>query len=729
MNQIGDMSVGMAAPTSRMTLAVPPGLLAQLWRRRGTWLAVFLLVVAATVGTVRVLPRRYTATGAIIVAEPDFVTGAQSATWLQKLGDPADLESNILLIRSPRLMRQVAGDGAASIQAECEASGRTMLARLLGAVRPAQDCRLLGEDGDARLEWVQARYSVGSVGRSRVMAVAYTSPLPGVAQHMANLLVSAFLDNEKAKRLESRLAALNWMNQEIGRRGEELQRGEARIEAFRQTRRLVRGQVAAITSERLTAASQQLAQAEAAKAEAAARLRELTRGDTADTRPVLESRTIADLKQQLALVSGRLASLSQTVGSSHPTLAALQRQRDDLRERIGLETARIASSARSAVAAADARVASDAGQLDALKQEAGSAAGYETQTNSMIRDLDIKRAAYVDLSNRVSQLETERRLLTAGVQLVNLAELPDVPSFPKSASFLAAGVTVAGLLASAAALWRERAADRGLRAPGALQALTGLAVLARVPVADRGRMAMLPGERDVPLATALNQLQAPSMLQEAIRGLFARLTLAGFGVRRRTLLFTSSEPRQGKTFTALALAQFAAASGRRVLLVDCDMRRPSIQAALGLPDAPGLSEYLLGGIDSMPVIPSVSRNRPDVILAGKACMASTELLAGPRFAGLLDQAKRYDLVILDTPPTGMLMDACIIASKVDGVLYCARWGRVGPEQVASGLQDIHGAGGNVAGIIVTFAPHGERTPYGTNRAGQDLVTFDISGRP
>lgn len=725
MNRIGDMTIGLAASATRSMPVVPPGLFAQLWRRRGTWLAVFVLMVAITVGMIRVLPVSYTATGAIIVAEPDFVTGAQSSTWLQKLGDPADLESNILLIRSPRLMRQVAGDAGPLIQAECETRSQTVIARLLSAIRKTQDCRQLGESVDARLEWVQARYSVGSIGRSRVMAVAYTSPLPDVAQHMTNLLVSAFLDNEKAKRLESRVAALTWMNQEITQLGDALRRDEAKIEVFRQARGLVRGQVAAITSERLTSASQQLAQAEAAQAEAAARLRELQRGDTAETRSVLESRTIADLKQQFALVSGRLVSLAQTTGPNHPTLIALQRQRDDLRERISTETGRIAASAKNALAAANARIASDAGQLDAVKQEAGSAAGYETQTASMVRDLDIKRALYVDLSKRASQLETERRLLTTSTQLVNMAELPDMPSFPKSVPFLAGGMTVAGILASAAALWRDKAADRGLRAPGALQALTGLAVLARVPAADRGRMAMLPGERDVPLAIALSQLHTPSMLQEAVRGLYARLTLAGFGTRRRTLLFTSSEPREGKTFSALALAQFAAASGRRVLLIDCDMRRPSIQTALGLPDSAGLSEYLLGSIEAMPVIPSVSRTSMDVIVAGKASMASTELLAGPRFAGLLKQTKRYDLVVLDTPPTGMLMDACIIASKVDGVLYCARWGRVEPEQVASGLQDIHHAGGNVAGLIVTFAPQGERTPYGTNRVEQDVITLDV----
>ena len=228
----------------------------------------------------------------------------------------------------------------------------------------------------------------------------------------------------------------------------------------------------------------------------------------------------------------------------------------------------------------------------------------------------------------------------------------------------------------------------------------------------------------------MQRLRTPSALQEAVRGLYARLALAGFGSgERRTLLVTSSEGREGKTFLALALAQFAAASGRRVLLVECDMRRPDLRTALdGLragASSPGLADYLAGKVQDVPVIRASGSTGFEVVLAGAASLASTELLAGPRLDGLLKLARGYDLVLLDSPPCEALMDALVIAPRVDGVLYCAHWGRAEPERVASGLQGLHDAGGKVAGLVVTFSPRNNRLPYGASAAGQQHLRLTL----
>ena len=712
----------------RVPAATPPGLLSQVWRRKWTWLFVFAALTGAAASVLEVLPEQYTAVGQIIITEPDPMSNNAASAWLQKVGDPEDLESNLLLIRSPQLLRQVADNAAGLIRRECEAAQRSPAAKVKALLTlPARDCNQIAGSEKDRLEWVTARFGTGTVGRSRVIAVSYASQLPDVAQQMTNALISAFLDSEKAKRLESRMSALAWLHQEATQVGDALRREETEIEAFRRAHGLVRGQTAPITSERLSATTGELAQAETAQAEAMARLQEVGRGGAADSRAVLEARTIEDLKQQLAVVTAQLANQAVRLGPNHPALAGLKEQHDALQARIASETARIADSAHRAASAANARVASLSSQLNTIKQEAGAAADSETQIASLLRDIEVKRTIYVDLSQRASQLETERRVITTSVQLVNLAELPSKPSFPKRVPFLAGGVTLAGLLATGAALMRGKSADRSIHAPGALQALTGLSVLARIPADRWGRSPLLAGDRDLPLSLVLERLQTPSLLQESVRGLYARLTLMGYGTRNRTLLFTSAEGREGKTFTALALAQFAAASGQRVLLVECDMRRPSIQAALGLPTAAGLTEYLSGKVDEVPLVHPARHPGLGVVLAGEASMASTELLTSPRFNELLKLAKHFDLVILDSPPSGQLMDACVIAPKVDGVIYCARWGRTVPEQVAAGLQDLHDAHGTVAGLVITFAPQGGRVPYGARLAGPNTLALEAAG--
>jgi len=282
-------------------------------------------------------------------------------------------------------------------------------------------------------------------------------------------------------------------------------------------------------------------------------------------------------------VDTQIAGTSQTFGANYPGLAALLRERDKVRRRLAGETERVRGSILQSYAAATAQVADLSSQLAALKQEAAAATDYETQIASMVRDTEIKRTLYVDLSQRASQLETERRVLAVGAQLVNLAEKPIKPSFPRPMPFLVGGLTLGCIPATAAALRRDQT-DHRLRTTDALQTLPDLAVLTCIPVADRGRWVTQHGERAIALRRELEQLQTPSMLQEAVRGLFPRLNLAGFsGGPSRTLLVTSLDAREGKTFVALALAEFAAASGQSVLLVECDLRRPSLQAALEIP--------------------------------------------------------------------------------------------------------------------------------------------------
>ena len=570
--------------------AIHVGLVTQLWRRKLYFIVVFVSVLLLVGAAISVLPTRYLATGQIIVAEQEPLAGNDSAAWVQKLGDPADLESHLLRVRSPRLLRTVLNQTeiVPAIRKECEAaSAQSKIKSLMRFFEADRGCDKLVASNDAMLDWMQSRYTTGSVGRSRVIAVAYQSPDPAVAQTMANSLISAYLADELAEKVESRSAATSWLWREIAQIGDDLRKQDLEIQAYRRQHGLVRGQVASVSSEQLTAMGQQLAVAQAAQAEAAARMREMAAGtghSAADSREVLDSRTVADLKQELSTISGKIASLSQSVSFSHPSLIALRRQQADVQARIDRETRDIASSAQRNYAAATMQVTNLSRQLDALKQEVGSATDSEASIASMVRDAEIKRELYVDLYKKASQMETERRVVTGDTHLVNYAELPTAPSFPKRLPFAAAGLVAALIAAAAAALLKDRA-DHSVRASNGLELVTGANVLVQVPMQDRSASG---------LAAALRLVATPSMLQESIRSLYAQIVLAGVDGKMRTILVTSSKPQEGKTFTTLALAHFAAASGRKVLAIECDLRCPSFRNGLAVRSSPGLSEVLDG---------------------------------------------------------------------------------------------------------------------------------------
>ncbi len=267
---------------------------------------------------------------------------------------------------------------------------------------------------------------------------------------MVNDLIKAFLDDERGKMLRSRDEAIGWVRQRLQQVDAEIQHDEASIEDFRNRHGLVRGVSGTLTAERLRQAAQHLSDAKGAEAEATLRVQEATGG--ASSRQALDSRSIADLKQQLVQARAQLASASQRLGPMNPELISARRLAADLSGQLAAETARGVDSARRNLEATRARVANAQRELDRRSDAASQAADAETQIAAMVRELDIKRGTFVDMSQRLSQLETERRIIEPSTQLVSLAELPTRPAFPQRTPFLVGGLALASVLATAAGL-------------------------------------------------------------------------------------------------------------------------------------------------------------------------------------------------------------------------------------------------------------------------------------
>ncbi len=697
------------------------GIFMQLWRRRWTFTAVFLTTLSAALLMLKILPIQYSATGSIIVAEQEPSIGSPSVAWAQKLGDPADLESQLLLLRSPRMLRlAMAQPGVAeAAQAECQGAAPALsLAFITGAGR---SCANLRAGSAELLDWITTRYGVGAVGRSRVISVTYVSQSPDVARIFSNALIIVFLADQREVTAQSREDAAKWLWQEVAQLDQSLRSDEAQIQAFRRNNDLVRGQAAPISSERLSSLSLQLSAAEAARADAAARVQELgragpidppgnprrVRSDAADTRAALDNLAIANIKQQLASVVAQVASAAQTLGPKHPTLLALRQQEAGLRGQLRAEADSIGISARRTLAAATTQVETLNAEQERLKRVVTSATDKEAVLATMVRGAEIKRGQYETLYKRASELETERRVLTGSTRLVSLAELPTRPFFPKRGPFLAAGLTLAGILATLAAILRDRT-DRRIRAAARIEALTHIPVLSEIPViagviAARDPIWTLPRirRRAMVLPGILAAAQQSASFQDALRTLHARLVLRGLGSTRQKILVTSAAPHEGKSLTCLALAQHIASSGRRVLIIDGDLRRPKIAGALGLPNRLGLVDILRGQAVMADMMIRTGIPSLDLLPAGPPSAESTELLMGSAFAELMHAITDYDLILLDSPPTESLMDARLLAPHVDGILCCARWGQTLTTEALAAIEGLREAGGEVLGIVMT----------------------------
>ncbi len=717
---------------------------ARIWRRRGVFAIVAGAVLALAVAALVLLPVRYLATASVIIAEQE--PGANtSAAWAQKIGDPADMESQLLVIRSPRLLRQIMSSPGVvdAVVGECERG------RLMGS---ADACQRLKTDPGAFIDHVDSRFSIASAGRSRVINISYQSSSPEVAKTLANALTQTFLEDQRTEGANSREVASSWLWKELKQLDQQLREADDKIQKFRRTKGLMRGANAPISSERLTSIGQQLSQAEAARADAAARLQEIKseqeRGPT-DAPSVLQSRTIADLKQQLTTVSAQLASATGVLGPKHPSILALTREQAIIQQRLVAEMQSIAASAQKTYDANTALVASLKKQMDAAKAEAGSATLDEASIESMVRDTEIKRQQYAELYKKASELETERRVLRGSTRLVSLAELPSKPFFPKKIPFLAAGMTLALIFGVGAALLADKLGARLIsppvpvapeapaeqvetpavdEAPAIVPELAErvTAPEAAKPPAAPERGSHLPSVADVSILACLPRLKSlremsalgailqghqplaiPRVLrlasedadfQHTLHELVHELGLKR-SARSQRIVVTSPDAADGKTTTTCALAEHLAAAGRRVLVVECDVSHPAFAEIMALPANPGWVGALERGTPLRDMVLPTAHPSLDVLPVGEATGPVGDILDAISLDGLLAGLDGYDAVIVDTPLPSQRND---FLAGTDWAIVCVRSDRSLIEPAVATVNRSRALGARDVGIVVTM---------------------------
>jgi capsular exopolysaccharide synthesis family protein len=663
-------------------------LFSRLRRRKLVLCVIFLLTLGFTGAIYAVVPRTYQGQASIILAASEPVLGGKDPVVEQRLGDPADLQSQALVLHSLNLLHSVGSEPsiAALIKRECELRKTEPLARVREIVRPT-DCNIYQTNKVAAAQYLQAYLGVSADGRSRVINVADSSPLPEAAELIPNAVIKAYLAERLKDQLNSRLVAVDWLRSEMDRVSKDLTDTETRIGAFHRQHDLMRGETSSLDAEQLTLADRELASARAAQSEAAAQLNQLASG-AADAPATLQSRTVNDIKQEISRVEAQAAALESSHGAAYPPLVALRQQQAALNNRLNREMARVAASLRQTQAAAAAKVAALERQLGEAKRRVGNATNAQTQIASLQRHADVQRELYVDLAKKIDALEIERRVLNGNTRVVSDAQYPTEPASPRKFSFALGSLLLALATSVGGTLMLDRS-DRTVRTKRRLERVAGVPVLSHIPELRPGQLA------------SCRQVMNPSALQEAIRQLFANCVLMHGNNSPRSILVTSALPKDGKTFVTLALAQFAARTGRRVLAIEGDLRRPDFEHALLLRGTRGLSEYLRGDAEFEEVLLPSRVPRLDVIVAGRPTFDSTELVSNGRISALLSSAlDRYDLVLLDGPPTEVLADAHLLGREVDGVLFCARWGASDMRTVTQAVQELAAQGARVLGLAI-----------------------------
>ena len=553
-------------------------------------------------------------------------------------------------------------------------------------------------------------------GRSRVIIITFDSESPRTAALAVNKLADLYIVAQLEAKFEATKRANQWLNDRISELREEVSITEKFVESYREKSGLIRGERdATLASEQISVLGVQHIMERTKLAEAQARLRQVERllklPDGIETASeVLASELIRNLRGQEAELERQTAELSAEYGERHPKMINARAQLRDLRGKIKVEVNKIVHGLRNEVAVARARAASLSAELNKLKKEVGQLNTQEVQLRALEREAVASRTLLENLLARSKETISQADFQQADATILSYAAVPQFPSYPKKKLILAVafvGAVFLGLLL----VFVVEQLDLGFRSMEQIERLMGVAPLGLVPA--------LTGLEAIGRKPESYILDKPaSAFGEAIRSLHTNLLLSSADKPPKVILVCASLPKEGKTTVVISLARLLASIGQKVIVVDCDLRRPKVHKAFGIASRPGLVECLAGEAVLDDVIQEDQYSGAYLLPVGGKTPHPPSLLGSESMNKLLDTiARRYDAVILDSAPVAAVSDSLVLSRLVDKIVFLVRWRETRREVALDGLRQIVDAGGDVAGVLLTMVNVKEHAQYGFADSG------------
>jgi polysaccharide biosynthesis transport protein len=420
-----------------------------------------------------------------------------------------------------------------------------------------------------------------------------------------------------------------------------------------------------------------------------------------DVPEALTNPGISQMRARLTELDSQYAEMMQKFDPEYPTALALRAQVNAVRASIAREEARVRSTLQRTYDAARQREATLSARVDALKTGLFDLRRRSTEYNILQRDVDTNRQLYEALLQRYKEIGVAGGIGVNNIAVVDPANLPTKPSSPRmwvnlALSLLAGSVAGIGL---AIALEQN---DDSLSDPAEVPELLGLPLLGVVPKVT-----------DDPLVSLYDPKSPVSEAYFSVQTLLALATSNGFP---NTLAISSSRASEGKSLTSLGIAKTIAATGRKVLLIDADMRSPSVHEMFNANLSPGLSNLITGANVIEQALQTSAINNLWIMGAGPQPPSAAQLLSGNRFRDLLAELlKQFDHIVVDGPPVMGFADAPLLASQVEGICFVMEAHSTAKADARVAISRLHAVDAPLYGVIVTkFDAQRAQNGYGYN---------------
>ena len=556
-------------------------------------------------------------------------------------------------------------------------------------------------------------------GMTYIIDVNFTSRDPLKAAKIANAIAETYVLDQLEAKFNATRQANEWLSQRLEGLRQQVSDSERAVELYRTQNGLQSSRGSTITEQQLSELNAQLILARADRAEKQAkysRARQIlgSGGSIESVVDVLQSKTISDLRQQQAELASKKADLSTKYGPRHPAIVNIEAQRRDLQAQISAEVRRIVDSIANEAAIADTRVKALESSLKELQDTQGQHGQAEVKLRELEREAAANKAVYESFLNRFKETSQQQDLQTADARVISEAVPPVAPSFPQKGIVFGISAVISLIAGVGVALLLERL-DNGVQTGSQLEEILSLPHLVSVPVIPAET-----GENGKPMLPHEYLLRKPlSAYAEALRSLRSALSLSSVDNPPKVVLFTSALPNEGKTTTAVSFARAAAQSGQRVLLVDCDLRHPSVHRALRMKQPKeGLVECLAGRAGFGDVVVKDAPSGLDFIPVASGAANPPDVLGSAQMRRILREAREaYDLVVLDTAPVLPVSDSRVLAQIADKTIFVVRWNETPREAASGAVKELRAFDADIAGAILTVVDTARQAQYGYGGAG------------
>jgi len=539
---------------------------------------------------------------------------------------------------------------------------------------------------------------ISPVPNTQVVDVFIETPDAQLSADIANEMADVYIESYLVAKLEMTEKATSWLNESLQGLRTKLDESEKRLASFDEAEQLVDiDGVVGLASDEIQQLSDQLIDAQVLLKQNQAIYEQVNRQglsveQLSSVPEVLNHPSVQSAKREEILAQSKVSELKEVYGPKHPVMIAATAELNSIQNSIRQQISNLVSGITNEYRSAEAKVRALQREVSSARADFRQLSNLESRRKALQRDVDINQQLYDSFFTRLKETDELGGFESAHASILDAAQAPTLPSKPKKRLIVLAAFVLSMGFGALLALMLE-ALNNGIRSVDDVERKLAQRMLGLIPWQAHAK------KESLPLRHYFDSNH--HMFSEAVRTLRTSLQLLNIDKPAQTILVTSSVPKEGKSTVSINLS-FAMGQLSKVILVDTDLRRPSIAQRFGLPGfQPGLANIISGShsIDECVVFDQASNIH--VLCAGTLPPNPQELLASAEFASLMKTLReRFECIVLDSAPTQAVSDAIVVSKQCDSLVYVVKADSTSVKVINNGLSRFVEIGHRIDGVVL-----------------------------